>query len=480
MGTAPPSRGGAVLHSSHSVRDTGPDPFTDPLLLGPAPKTSFPQNQHDPDATYRLVHDELMLDGVARMNLATFCTTWEEPQGLRILAESFDKNIVDKDEYPQTAELESRCICMLADLWHAPEGTAAIGTSTTGSSEAAMLSGLAAKWRWRRRQEAAGKAAARPNLVCGPVQVCWEKFARYFDVEIREVPMQSDRWLMDPEQCLARCDENTILVVVTLGQTFTGLYEDVPGVHAALDALQERTGLDIDMHVDAASGGFLAPFCAPDLVWDFRLPRVRSINASGHKFGLAPLGSGWALWRRIEDLPEELVFDVNYLGGHVPTFNLNFSRPAGQVNAQYYAFVRLGRSGYAKVHRATYDVAQYLAQRIPAIGPFDVLFGGDPEQGLPAVTWCLHPGHVGYNLFDVAERVRSRGWLVPAYALPPDRQDLVVQRIIVRHGFSRDMGDMVLDDLRRSVTSLEDRPPSRSLQSDEGVSFNHDATARMS
>jgi glutamate decarboxylase len=467
-----------VLHSTHTDRDTRPDPFTDPLLQDVPPKTSFPQNEHDPDATYTLVRDELLLDGVARMNLATFCTTWAEAQGLRILAESFDRNIVDKDEYPQTAELEARCVCMLADLWHAPRGRAAAGTSTTGSSEAAMLAGLAAKWRWRHRQEAAGRTPGRPNLVCGPVQVCWEKFARYFEVEIRQIPMRGDRWLMDPEQCLARCDENTIAVVATLGQTFTGLYEDVAGIHGALDGLQQRTGLDIDMHVDAASGGFLAPFCAPDLAWDFRLPRVRSINASGHKFGLAPLGSGWVLWRDAQDLPEELVFDVNYLGGHVPTFNLNFSRPAGQVNAQYYTFVRLGRSGYARVHAAAYGVAQHLAQQIPTIGPFDVVFGGDAERGLPAVTWCLRPGHVGFNLFDVAERVRTRGWLIPAYPLPPDRQDLVVQRIIVRHGFSRDMADIVLDDLRRSVASLGDRPPSRSLGADEGESFNHDATPR--
>jgi glutamate decarboxylase len=421
-----------------------------------------------------------MLDGVSRMNLATFCTTWEEPEVAQIMAGSFDKNIVDKEEYPQTSELESRCVRMLADLWHAPTTGPATGTSTTGSSEAARLGGLAALRRWRKRQAAAGKAPGRPNLVCGAVQVCWEKFACYFDVEIRQVPMQGERWLMGPGEAVTRCDENTILVVPTLGQTFTGLYEDVAGIHRGLDELEARTGLYVEMHVDAASGGFLAPFCARDLVWDFRLPRVKSINASGHKFGLAPLGSGWALWREPADLPEELVFDVNYLGGNVPTFNLNFSRPGGQVNAQYYLFVRLGREGYGLVHDAAYVVAQHIAEQLPRIGPFEVLFGGLPAAGIPAVTWRLAADSAGYNLFDLAEHLRTRGWLVPAYPLPADRQDLVVQRIVVRHGFTLDMADLLLADLARSVAALADRPPSRSLRADEGAGFNHDATPAMS
>src|SRR5690348_12337506 len=223
------------------------------------------------NAAYELVHDELLLDGMSRMNLATFCTTWLDDSARRLMAETLDKNIVDKDEYPQTAELERRCVRMLADLWHAPDPVNAVGTSTTGSSEAAMLGGLAAKFRWRAR----GTGTGVPNMVCGPVQVCWEKFARYFDVEIRQVALTGDRLVMTAEDAVARCDENTIMVVPTLGQTFTGLYEDVAAISAALDRLQDETGLDIPIHVDAASGGFLAPFTAPDLVWDFRLPRVK-------------------------------------------------------------------------------------------------------------------------------------------------------------------------------------------------------------
>jgi glutamate decarboxylase len=418
---------------------------------GRAPKERLPDREADPRVAYSLVHDELMLDGVSRMNLATFCTTWAEPEVHRLLDEALDRNIVDKDEYPQTAELERRCVRMVGELWHVPSSAEPTGTSTTGSSEAAMLGGLAAKWRWRKRVEAAGKPAGLPNFVCGPVQVCWEKFARYFDVEKRETPMAAGQFLMSPEEAVSRCDENTIAVAVTFGQTFTGLYEDVAEIARALDDLQDRTGLDVPIHVDAASGGFLAPFAAPELVWDFRLPRVKSINASGHKMGLAPLGCGWALWREHADLPEELIFNVNYLGGDYPTFNLNFSRPAGPVIAQYYDFVRLGL--------------------------FEVVFDGDPSRGICAVCWHLRAdAGVGFNLFDLADRLRTQGWLVPAYPLPADCEDVVVQRILVRHGVSRDLAELLVGDLHRALELLDSHPPSRSLSAREAGGFNHDAS----
>jgi glutamate decarboxylase len=440
------------------------------------PKTAFPTLESDPRRIYELVHDELMLDGVSRMNLATFCTTWVEPEVLALMAESLSKNIVDKDEYPQTAELEARCVAMLADLWHAPQATGAVGTSTTGSSEAAMMSGLAAKFRWRARRQTQKATAGTPNLVCGPVQVCWEKFARYFDVEIRQAPMTGEQFVLTPEEAVSRCDENTIAVVATLGQTFTGLYEDVAAINDALDRLQRDTGLDIDIHVDAASGGFLAPFVEPDLVWDFRLGRVKSINSSGHKMGLAPLGCGWALWRDSAALPEELIFNVNYLGGSMPTFNLNFSRPGGQVIAQYYTFARLGREGYRRVHAAAYETAQHLAEEIARMGPFEVIFDADSSKGITAVTWRLSAAEEHrFSLFDVAEKLRSRGWLVPAYTLPADRQDLPVQRIIVRHGFSYDMADLLLADMGRSLGALRATPPSVPSTGELDGSFSHDA-----
>jgi len=450
------------------------DTFATTTMLQRAPKAQFPLVERGPREIYQLVSDELMLDGAARMNLATFCTTWVEPEVRQLMADCMDKNIVDKDEYPQTAELESRCVHMLADLFHAPDPGSTVGTSTTGSSEAAMLGGLAAKWRWRSRRRAANQKAISPNFVCGPVQVCWEKFGRYFDVETRQIQMGPGH-VMAPAEAVAACDENTIAVVATFGQTFTGMFEDVEAISRALDDLQANTGLDIPIHVDAASGGFVAPFCAPSLVWDFRLPRVKSLNVSGHKTGLAPLGSGWAIWRETSDLPPELIFNVNYLGGEMPTFNLNFSRPGGQVVCSYYNFLRLGREGFANVQAATYQVAAYLAEQLAAMGPFEILFDGDPNRGIPAVTWKLADPHASYTLFDLADELRSRGWLVPAYTLPAGQDNVSVQRIIVRHGLSLDMADLVLADTRRAISRLTARQATSPPMTAAVPSFNHDA-----
>ena len=420
------------------------------------------------------VLDELLLDGNSRQNLATFCQTWTEPEVHRLLDECIDKNMIDKDEYPQTAEIEGRCVHMIADLWNSPDPLNSIGCSTTGSSEAAMLGGMAMKWRWREKRRAAGKPADRPNLVTGPVQVCWHKFARYWDVELREIPMEKDRLLMTPEEVIARCDENTIGVVPTLGVTFNGRYEPVKAVSDALDQLQATSGLDIPIHVDGASGGFLAPFCASGLEWDFRLPRVKSINSSGHKFGLAPLGCGWILWREKGDLPQDLIFDVNYLGGSMPTFALNFSRPGGQIIAQYYNFVRLGREGYTKLHSSCYRTAQYIAAEIPTLGPFEMMFSGDPADGIPAVCWRLPEGvNPGYSLYDLADRLRMRGWQVPAYSMPANRQDLVVQRILVRTGVSRDLAGLLMGDMKTAIDYLTRRPPSEPTSGHESTSFAH-------
>jgi glutamate decarboxylase len=439
------------------------------------PKNKFPVQESNPRNVFHAIHDELMLDGNSRQNLATFCQTWVDDEIRQLMDLSIDKNMIDKDEYPQTAELEQRCVNMLADLWHSPAATDTLGCSTIGSSEAAMLGGLALKWRWRKRRELAGKSTDKPNMVCGPVQICWHKFARYFDVELREVPLDGNRLMMTSEEALKYVDENTIGVVPTLGITFTCQYEPVKEIHDALDDLFEKTGLDIPMHVDAASGGFLAPFCAPEIDWDFRLPRVKSINASGHKFGLAPLGAGWVVWREKQDLPEELIFNVNYLGGNMPTFALNFSRPGGQIVAQYYNFLRLGREGYRKIHMACYETAQYLAREIAAIGPFEIIFDGSHLNGIPALTWALKADHQndGYTLYDLADRLRSRGWQVPAYSMPTHREDLVVQRILVRHGMSTDLAELLIADLKRTLEALEKNPVTHSLTAEEAGGFNH-------
>ncbi len=451
------------------------DIYASQELAQSLPKTRFPEREENPRNVFNAVRDELMLDGNSRQNLATFCQTWVDDEVRDLMSLSIDKNMIDKDEYPQAAEIEKRCVAMLADLWNSPEAETTLGCSTIGSSEAAMLGGLALKWQWRNKRKAAGKPTDRPNLICGPVQICWHKFARYFDVELREIPLEGDRLIMSPEEVIKRVDENTIGVVPTLGVTFTCQYEPVKAVHDALDKLQADTGLDIPIHVDGASGAFLAPFCAPDIEWDFRLPRVKSINTSGHKFGLAPLGAGWVIWRETKDLPEDLIFNVNYLGGDMPTFALNFSRPGGQVIAQYYNFLRLGREGYAGVHNACYATARYLSSEIGKMGPFEILFDGDSQKGIPALAWKLKDGVAtqGYTLYDLADRLRSRGWQVPAYSMPANREDLVVQRILVRHGVSMDLASLLLEDIRRALDYFQKHPVSSPLSEEEGGGYSH-------
>ncbi len=404
-------------------------------------------------AAYELINSELLLDGSARLNLATFVTTWMPSQADRLMAQTAEKNMIDKDEYPQTAEIESRCVEILANLWHAPASDQATGCSTTGSSEAVMLGGLALKWRWRERMRAAGAPTDKPNLVAGiNVQVCWEKFCRYWDVEPRLVPMEGERYTLGAAEAAALCDENTIGVAAILGSTFDGSYEPVAEIAQALDALQRDKGIDVPIHVDAASGGFVAPFIQPELVWDFRIPRVQSINASGHKYGLVYPGVGWAVWRDRDALPADLIFDVNYLGGHMPTFALNFSRPGSEVVTQYLMFTSLGHSGYRSVQQRSSDIARYLAAEIATIGPYELV---SDAADLPVFAFTLKPKVTNYTVFDVSDRLRERGWLVPAYTFPANREDLSVLRIVVRAGMSREMADLLLRDLRSRTELLE-------------------------
>jgi len=462
-----------ALHEKDKIKDSiNDDVYASSDLSVVMPKYTFPKKEHDPRHAYQVVHDELMLDGNARQNLATFCQTWVDDYVHKLMDECIDKNMIDKDEYPQTAEIESRCVHMLADLWNSPDAANTLGTSTTGSSDAAMLGGMAMKWRWREKMKAAGKPTDKPNMITGPVQVCWHKFARYWDVELREIPMEGDRLIMTPEEVIKRCDENTIGVVPTLGVTFTCQYEPVKAVSDALDQLQKDKGLDIPIHVDGASGGFLAPFVEPELEWDFRLPRVKSINSSGHKFGLAPLGAGWCVFRDKEDLPDDLIFWVNYLGGNMPTFALNFSRPGGQIVAQYYNFLRLGKEGYRKIQQACYSTAQYLADEINRLGPFKIIYDG--RGGIPAMSWSLKEGvDPGFNLFDLSDRIRMRGWQIAAYAMPANRQDLVIMRILVRHGVSRDLADLLVTDLKSCMAYFEKNPVTHKGTEEVSGSFKH-------
>ena len=431
------------------------------------PRHVIPPHGMLPDTALQVVKDELILDGNARLNLATFVTTWMEPQAQRLMTECLDKNMIDKDEYPQTAEIESRCVSILADLWHAQEGAEATGCSTTGSSEACMLGGMALLWRWRERKRAAGGATGQPNLVMGAnVQVCWDKFCRYWQVEPRLAPMAPGRLHLTGPQAAARCDENTIGVVAVMGSTMDGSYEPVAEISAELDRIAAAGGPDISIHVDGASGGFVAPFLQPGIAWDFRVPRVVSINTSGHKYGLVYPGVGWVVWRDSAALPEDLVFRVNYLGGQMPTFALNFSRPGAHVAAQYYNFLRLGFEGYQRVQQACQDVAVHMSSQIARMGPFELLTDGSE---LPAFAFKLAGDAAGYTVFDLSERLRERGWLVPAYTFPEDMQDTAVIRIVVRNGFSRDLADAFLADLRRHARSLAEHPQAHAPLVPEGV-----------
>ena len=434
------------------------------------PRYTMPDGETPADTARQIIHDELMLDGNARLNLATFVTTWMEPEANELMAECFDKNMIDKDEYPQTAEIEMRCVNILADLWNAPDAKQATGCSTTGSSEAAMLGGLTLKRRWKHRRDAEGKPSDKPNIVMGiNVQICWEKFANYWDVEMRLVPMEGDRFVLSPEEAVKLCDENTIGVVAILGSTFDGSYEPIVEICEALDAFQEKTGIDIPVHVDGASGAFIAPFLDEDLIWDFRQPRVASINASGHKYGLVYPGVGWIIWRDAAALPEDLIFWVNYLGDNMPTFALNFSRPGAQVAAQYYIFLRLGFQGFKRVQGYSRYVATRLADEIEKLGPFELLTRGDE---LPVFAFKMKDEIDNYTVFDVSNAIRSRGWQLPAYTFPANRTDLAALRVVVRRGFTHDMADLLIADLKREIALLE-KQPEPVHTSDNSTSFHH-------
>ncbi|BBY54919.1 glutamate decarboxylase [Mycobacterium koreense] len=444
---------------SHSIAPA----YTGRLSTAPVPALRLPDEAMDPDAAYRFIHDELMLDGSSRLNLATFVTTWMDPEAEKLMAETFDKNMIDKDEYPATAAIEQRCVAMVADLFHAEglrddDPTSAVGVSTIGSSEAVMLGGLAMKWRWRQRLEAAGQDWKRrtPNLVMGTnVQVVWEKFCRYFDVEPRYLPMAEDRYVITPEQVVDAVDEDTIGVVGILGTTYTGELEPIAEICAALDKLAAEGGVDVPVHVDAASGGFVVPFLHPDLRWDFRLPRVVSINVSGHKYGLTYPGVGFVVWRSADYLPDELVFRVNYLGGDMPTFTLNFSRPGNQVVGQYYNFLRLGRDGYTSVMQTLSNTARWLGDGLAASEHFELITDG---SAIPVVAFRL-AGDRGYSVFDVSHELRTYGWQVPAYTMPEGASDVAVLRIVVREGLSADLARALHDDAVKAVTALDKLKP---------------------
>jgi glutamate decarboxylase len=422
------------------------------FLTEDAPDREFPEEGMSALDAMRLVDQELALEGDPQRNLATFVTTWMEPEAQRIIAENLYRNFIDHAEYPISAEVEQRCIRMLADLYNAPGETT--GARTQGSSEAIMLGALSLKWKWKQRREAESKPTDKPNLVFGgDVHVVWEKFCRYFDVEPRIVPLREDKYVIGPDDVEPHVDENTIGVAAVLGTTFTGHADDVAGINELLVRLKGEKGLDVPIHVDAASGGFVWPFLYPDTEWDFRLEQVRSINVSGHKFGLVYPGVGWLVFREKADLAEELVFYENYLGKTDATFTLNFSTGASMVLAQYYNFVRLGRWGYRYVLRAMEENAKALAGRLEEMGDFE-LIGADREQ-LPLVAFKL-AGEKDYDEFDVSWQLSAeRGWMLPAYTMPPDAEDVKIMRALVKETLSRQQVDRLADDIAQACATLE-------------------------
>lgn len=417
------------------------------------PSHELPEKEMPKDIAYRMIKDELTLDGNPKLNLASFVTTYMEEEVEKLMTDAFSKNFIDYEEYPQTAEIQNKCVSMIARLYNAPthdDTENAMGTSTVGSSEAIMLSTLAMKRRWQNKRKAAGKDFSKPNIIMNSaVQVCWEKAARYFDIEEKYVYCTQDRYVMDPKEAIDLIDENTIGICAIIGTTYTGEYEDVKGMN---DLLVEKN-IDCPIHVDAASGGFVAPFVNPGLVWDFRLEKVVSINVSGHKYGLVYPGVGWAVWRSPEYLPEDLIFHINYLGADQASFTLNFSKGASQVIGQYYQFIRLGKHGFRSIMLNLTKTADYLAAQVEKLGFVVMSQGGG--KGLPLVAFRLNPDDDHhFDEFAIAHNLKERGWVVPAYTMAPHSDKLKLMRVVVREDFSKSRCDSLIHDIQMALETL--------------------------
>lgn len=437
-------------------------------------RTSFPEHGLDPDEAYELLHTALMLDGSATLNLASFVTTWMEPQAETLIHDALRKNHIDHEEYPVASLVEEACVHMLGDLFHAPAPAEVVGVATIGSSEAIMLGLLAHKRAWRHRREAAGLSTDRPNIVFGAeTHVVWDKFANYFDVEMRKIPMRPDRYTITAQDVAKHVDEHTIAVGAVLGTTHIGEADPIEEIDGLLVRLKNERGWDVPLHVDGASGAFIAPFSEPDLRWDFRLEQVASINVSGHKYGLVYPGVGWLIFRDSSRLPEDLVFSVNYLGGAQPTYTFNFSRGSAMIQAQMYNFLRLGRSGYTAIVETMLANARHLNDALAASGRFEIL---NPGLAEPVVTFRLS-GDPGFDVYHLSARLRERGWIVPAYSLPPNAEDVHLLRVVVRIDLSRIMIEQLLRDLHQAYDELgaESPAPRPAVKADLWTSPAHAA-----
>lgn len=453
------------MHSKQSIQSKShrfiPENSTTPIFGSfesqeILPKTAFSKDPVDPRIAYRMVADEMMHDGNPRYNLATFVQTYMEPEAIQVMVDTLSTNSIDKSEYPQTTEIEKRCVHMISDLWNVDQSENFMGTSTLGSSEACMMAALSMKFRWREKAHSLGidTLHKKANLVISSgYQVVWEKFCVYWDIEMRVVPMNDiENLCLDTSVAVSLCDEYTIGVIAIMGITYTGLFDDVMSLDALLHKYNQKAQIPVSIHVDAASGGFYLPFVNPDLLWDFRLKNVISISSSGHKFGLVYPGIGWIIWRDESYLPKVLRFDVEYLGSSFePTFQINFSRPGSQIWAQYYNFVRFGFEGYKAIHQKSKEVALSFSRSLSETGIFDIINNGD---NIPIVCWKLKKNKVIWNEYDLSDRLRYYGWQIPSYPLPHNLKDIVVMRSVIRSDFSMEQLSLLIEDLYRSIENL--------------------------
>ncbi|KAG8629551.1 hypothetical protein KVT40_003416 [Elsinoe batatas] len=460
--------------------------------LSEIPKFRIPKEGAPADAVHQMLKDELDLDGRPNLNLASFVGTYMEEQAEKLMIENLSKNMSDADEYPAMQIMHTRCVNIIADLWGAQKGEKPIGTATTGSSEAIHLGGLAMKRRWQEKRDKEGKDKSKPNIIMGSnAQVALEKFARYFEVEARILPVsEKSNYRLDPELVKDNIDENTIGIFVILGSTYTGHYEPVEEIHKILDDYEAKTGVDIPIHVDGASGAFIAPFThagAGGPKWNFELPRVKSINTSGHKFGLVYAGVGWIIWRDEAYLPKHLVFELHYLGGTEESYTLNFSRPGAQIIAQYYNLIHLGFSGYRSIMENALANARLLSKALEATGWFRCIsdihrkkgvFKLDPSApvytpdketsaaynaGLPVVAFTLSDAFKkdfpNVKQVAISNLLRAKQYIIPNYPLPPNEEKTEILRVVVRESMSLDLLDRLLEDIvatMEQIMSLKD------------------------
>lgn len=431
--------------------------FGSETMREPAPSEFIPNHKTPAEIAYQIVKDETFPQTQPRLNLATFVTTYMDDYGTRLMNEAVGINYIDETEYPRVAVMCGRCINMVANMWNTPEeGDWKTGAVGIGSSEACMLGGVAAWLRWRERRKKEGKPFDKPNLVMSTAyQVVWEKFCQLWQIEMRTVPITRSNPTLNIEEAIKMCDENTICIVPIAGVTWTGMNDDIEGLDKALEEYNLKTGYEIPIHVDAASGGFILPFLNPDRKWDFRLKWVKSISTSGHKYGLVYPGLGWVIWRDKSYLPADMSFSVNYLGANITQVGLNFSRPAAQILAQYYNFIHLGMDGYREIHSNSMDIAEYCHDKIGRMPCFE---NYSKTLDNPLFIWRMKPEYdkkANWTLFDLQDKLMQKGWMVPAYTMPKNIEDMVVMRIVVRQGMSRDMADMLIGDINDAVAELE-------------------------